>query len=61
MIVLMGCLTCALVGIAQGSMCDRDGKTMTCTHAFSFMLALVTLYTLYLLMTAKCPVLPAAN
>jgi len=60
-IVIMACLMCALAGIAQGTTCDPDGKTMTCTHTFSVLMILIFLYTIYLLVTAKCPVLPAAN
>jgi hypothetical protein len=58
----MGCLTCLLVALSQGSMCDPDGKTMTCTHAFSGILVVVIIYTLYAVVTAKCPLpLPTAN
>lgn len=60
-IFMMGLLACFVGGLAQGTICDPEGKTMTCTHTFSFVMILLTLYTLYLLMTAKCPVLPAGN
>ena len=55
---MMGLLACFVGGLAQGTICDPEGKTMTCTHTFSFVMILLTLYTLYLLMTSKCPVLP---
>jgi hypothetical protein len=60
-ILLMALLACFVGGLAQGTMCDPEGKTMTCTHVFSGVMVVLTLYTLYLLMTAKCPVLPAGN
>jgi hypothetical protein len=57
----MALLACFVGGLAQGTMCDPEGKTMTCTHAFSGVMVVLTLYTVYLLMTSKCPVLPAAG
>jgi hypothetical protein len=57
-ILLMGLLACFVGSLAQGTICDPDGKTMTCTHTFSVVMVLLTVYTLYLLMTSKCPMLP---